>query len=117
MNHLSFLADLGKCPNGWEERVGSNQCYLITNVHDMRTRDDASAQCKLQQGQLVKIDSIAERVIIFQRVSYSTWADPEGGGTGGPDPPGNKKNIGPFSNTGLDPLESHKVTKPALHES
>ena len=75
-----FLADLGKCPNGWEERVGSNQCYLITDVHDMRTRDDASAQCQLQQGQLVKIDSIAERVIIFQPVSYSTWVDPWGGG-------------------------------------
>ena len=69
-NHLSFLADLGKCPNGWEERVGSNQCYLITDVHDMRTRDDASAQCQLQQGQLVKIDSIAERVIIIQTVAY-----------------------------------------------
>ena len=59
---LISTADLGKCPNGWEERPGSNQCYLITDVHDMRSRDDASAQCQLQQAELVKIESIAERV-------------------------------------------------------
>ena len=58
----NFAADLGHCPKGWEELPGSNKCYLITDVHDMRTRDDASAQCQLQQAQLVKIDSIQERV-------------------------------------------------------
>lgn len=61
---VTFLhaADLGHCPKGWEEFPGSNKCYKITDVHDMRTRDDASAQCQLQQAQLVKIDSIQERV-------------------------------------------------------
>ena len=58
--------------------MGSNQCYLITDVHDMRTRDDASAQCQLQQGQLVKIDSIAERVIIVLTVSYYMSLDADG---------------------------------------
>ena len=44
------------------------------------------------------------------------WADPEGGGTGGPDPPlKNHKNIGFLCNTGLDPLKNHKATKPAFN--
>ena len=40
-----------------------------------------------------------------------------GGGGGSPDPhpPGNHKAIGFFSNTGLDPLENHKATKPAFN--
>jgi hypothetical protein len=62
LTDIFILADLGKCPKGWEQRPGSNQCYLITGVKDMRTRDDASAECQRQQGHLVKIDSIAERV-------------------------------------------------------
>ena len=40
------------------------------------------------------------------------------GGLGGPDhPPPLKiyKNIGFLSNTGLDPLKSHKATKPAFN--
>ena len=53
---------MGKCPKGWEQRPGSNDCYLVTDVHDMRTRDAASAECQKQQGHLVKIDSVAERV-------------------------------------------------------
>ena len=41
-------------------------------------------------------------------------ADPEGG-TGGSGPPlKNHKNIGFLSNTGSDPLENHKATKPAF---
>lgn len=57
-----LTADLGSCPAGWEQRAGSDDCYLITDVNDMRTRDEASAECQKQQGHLVKIDSIAERV-------------------------------------------------------
>ena len=34
------------------------------------------------------------------------WADPEGGGAGGPDPMDNYKNIGDLSNTGQIPLKS-----------
>ncbi|XP_045208433.1 uncharacterized protein LOC123560270 isoform X2 [Mercenaria mercenaria] len=63
-------ADVGKCPNGWEQRPGSNQCYLITDVKDMRTRDAASAECQKQQGHLVKIDSVAERDWLRQKVAY-----------------------------------------------
>ena len=39
-----------------------------------------------------------------------------GGGQGvrDPSPLENHKNIGSFSNTCLDPLEKHQVTKPAL---
>ena len=38
-----------------------------------------------------------------------------GGGTGGPDPMKNHKNIGFLSNTGLDPLKNHKATKLAFN--
>ena len=41
---------------------------------------------------------------------YNTCADPDRG-TGGLDP---HKNIGFFSNTGLDPLENDKATNPAF---
>ena len=45
-----------------------------------------------------------------------SWADAERG-TGGLDPPlKNHKNKGFLSNTGLNPLENHKVTKPAFNE-
>ena len=37
------------------------------------------------------------------------------GGTGGPDPMENHKNIGFLSITGLDPLKNHKATKPAFN--
>ena len=40
--------------------------------------------------------------------------DPERRGGGGQDPPGKSQKIGFFSNTGPDPLENHKVTKPAF---
>ena len=42
-----------------------------------------------------------------------TCADPEGG-KGVRTSPGNHKNIGSFSNTGPDPLENDKTTKPAF---
>ena len=40
--------------------------------------------------------------------------DPEGGPVG-LDPHKNHKNIGFLSNTGKDPLKSHKATKPAFN--
>ena len=44
------------------------------------------------------------------------WADPEAEDRGsGPPPLKNHKNIGYLSNTGLDPLENHKVTKLAFN--
>ena len=36
------------------------------------------------------------------------------GGTGGPDPPENHKNVGFLSNTGPDPLKNHKALKSAF---
>ena len=45
-----------------------------------------------------------------------SWADAERG-TGGLDPSlKNHKNIGFLSNTGLNPLENHKATKPAFND-
>ena len=42
--------------------------------------------------------------------------DPEGGGDRGSRPPlKNHKNIGNLSNTGPDPLENHKATKPEFN--
>ena len=37
------------------------------------------------------------------------------GGTGGPHPLKNHKNIGFLSNTGPDPLKNHKATKPVFN--
>ena len=45
----------------------------------------------------------------------STLADPEGGGTDGPDPLKNHKNEGFLGNTDPDPLKSHKASKPAFN--
>ena len=42
-------------------------------------------------------------------------ADPEGRGAGGSDPPGKSQKYSGFSNTGPDPLENHKATKPAFN--
>ena len=39
-----------------------------------------------------------------------------GWGTGGPDPPGKSQKYRVFSNTGPDPLENHKATRPAFHD-
>ena len=41
--------------------------------------------------------------------SSTACADPDGGGTGGPDPLKNHKNIGFLSNTSPDPLRNHKA--------
>ena len=54
---------------------------------------------------------------------YETYADlhscsdPEGGGPGSPEPPleKNHKAIEFVSNTGPDPLENYKATKPAVN--
>ena len=46
----------------------------------------------------------------------TTWADPEGVGTGGPDRPlKNHKNIGFLSNSGPDPLKNYEATEPAFN--
>ena len=55
----------------------------------------------------LKVCKMATLINGFQDPS---WADPEGGGTGGPDPPPlkNHKNIGFPSNIDLDPLRFTK---------
>ena len=52
-----------------------------------------------------------------QQQQRITWADPEGGGGKGLDPPPlkNHKNIGFLSNTGPDPLYRLKATKPVFN--
>ena len=52
---------------------------------------------------------------MFNFYYVSTCADPEGGGQGVRTPLKNHKNIGFLSNTGPDPLENHKATKPAFN--
>ncbi|XP_052217650.1 uncharacterized protein LOC127835323 isoform X2 [Dreissena polymorpha] len=67
---VNCSADVGKCPNGWEQRPKSDDCYLITDNTDHRNRDDASAECQKQQGHLVKVDSIEERDWLRQKMDY-----------------------------------------------
>ena len=52
----------------------------------------------------------------LQMDGHAEWADPEGGGDRGSGPPGKSQKYSFFSNTGPDPLENHKATKPAFHD-
>ncbi|KAH3810082.1 hypothetical protein DPMN_138468 [Dreissena polymorpha] len=71
----NFLSDIGDWSQILQnafmfasvQTVGS---YLITDLKDMRTHDDASAECQKQQGHLVKVDSIQERYWLVQKVYY-----------------------------------------------
>ena len=49
------------------------------------------------------------------KLRLKPWADPEGDRRSGPPFLKNHKNIGFMSNTGPDPLKSHKATKPAFN--
>ena len=49
------------------------------------------------------------------RVNAEPKACADPGGTGGPDPLKNHKNIGFLSNTGPDSLENHQATKPEFN--
>ncbi|XP_052804623.1 uncharacterized protein LOC128234426 [Mya arenaria] len=53
--------DLGTCPPGWKERPGSATCYFISDQSDTKTWENAMINCRRQQGQMVKIDSAAEK--------------------------------------------------------
>ena len=62
---------------------------------------------------LTKSHNFTPNVLFICLSGQMTCADPEGGGTGGPDPPVNYKNIGFLSNTGPDRI---KITKlPVQH--
>ena len=69
---------------------------------------------------LYDFDRMAVDCMIKLRLSficfYCSWADPEGWGTGGPDPLKTHKNIGFLCNTGPDPLKNHKATKTAVDD-
>ena len=57
---------------------------------------------------------IAKTQVYFRELAR---ADPEGWGQGVQNPPlKNHKNIGFLSNTGPDPLENHKASKPAFND-
>ena len=47
-------------------------------------------------------------VLLHSYYNTHAWADPEGGGAGGLEPPENHRNIGVLSNSGPDPLKNHK---------
>lgn len=64
------MADpLGKCPKGWEERPGSDDCYIITSKK-MKSWMEARQDCLNNQGDLVKIDSVAEKVDILFTITF-----------------------------------------------
>ena len=56
--------------------------------------------------------------LLTKMVHLDVWTDPDRGGDPDPPPPPKKKNhksIGFLSNTGSDPLNNHKATKPAFN--
>ena len=56
-----------------------------------------------------------EQQIVGQHTCLLCWADTEEG-TGCPDPrPEKSQKLGFLSNTGQDPLNNHKATKPAFN--
>ena len=61
---VCFLDDIGRCPKGWNERPGSNTCYYISDQSDQKTWENADIMCKRHQGNMVKVDSVQERVIL-----------------------------------------------------
>ncbi|KAK3107420.1 hypothetical protein FSP39_014196 [Pinctada imbricata] len=75
--HISLRFDLigcqvttdpyGKCPTGWIERPGSKQCYQIS-TKDKKGFRQARQACKLQQGDLVKIETVQERDWLIQEL-------------------------------------------------
>ena len=56
-----MLDPFGQCPAGWREMPGTNKCYLVTK-NKAKGFDDARQACRLQQGDLIKINTIAEKV-------------------------------------------------------
>ena len=58
---ILFVDKLGKCPAGWEERPGTDDCYIIT-AKKTKSWMEARQDCLNNQGDLVKIDSVAEKV-------------------------------------------------------
>ena len=57
-----IIDDIGVCPKGWKERPGSSTCYYISDQSDKKTWENADIACRRHQGNLVKVDSIPERV-------------------------------------------------------
>ena len=58
-----------------------------------------------------------DECIFIMKLHHWQHADPEGGRGSRPPPPPlkNQKNIGFLSNTGHDPMEDRKATKPAFN--
>lgn len=77
LSHISMRFDLigcptdsdplGKCPKGWEERPGTDDCYIITSKK-MKSWMEARQDCLNNQGDLVKIDSVAEKQWLILRL-------------------------------------------------
>ena len=71
-----------------------------------------------QSGKIWVLAGLIDHFVDFLiHINNLPWADPEGGGAGGLDPPPLKihKNIGFLRNTGPDPIENHKATKSAFN--
>lgn len=64
------IGDVGKCDPGWTELQGTSVCYLFSN-NSVSWRD-AKRTCLLDQGHLVDIQSIKERVSVIQSLKEIT---------------------------------------------
>ena len=73
---------------------------------------------KLFNGNIPTASHRIVNEIVENCLPYTTCADPEGGGAGGPELPpplGKLQKYKFLSNTGLDSLKNHKANKPALN--
>ncbi|CAG2203922.1 unnamed protein product [Mytilus edulis] len=59
---------LGKCPTGWENRPGTDDCYIITSKKT-KSWMEARQDCLNNQGDLLKLDSQAEKSWLTTRLS------------------------------------------------
>ena len=57
-----LLDNVGQCDPGWKELPGTNKCYLFSGAKDAKSWDDSEAACMRNQGHLVDIDSVQEKV-------------------------------------------------------
>ena len=59
-----YISDpYGVCPQGWDERPGSDECYLFTG-REAKPYEEARRTCLLEQGDLLVVDDVQEQVDI-----------------------------------------------------
>ena len=117
----SLSTSTQKLSNGGESRVEELIPLAVQAASSIIK--SASGYGKQAERELEEVYKhiITESLTAVEELTLVSWfscADPEGGWDSGsrpPPPPENHKNIGFLSNTGLDPLENNKITKPAFN--